>query len=39
MKVTLGIRVNMQSISRRVDGYVLNKISSSNLFLNITLTI
>ena len=35
MKMTMGIRVNLQTISRRVVGYVLIKISSSNIFLNI----
>ena len=39
MKITMGIRVNFQTISRRAVGYVLIKISSSNIFLYIALSI
>ena len=39
MKITMVIRVNFQTISRRVVGYILIKISSSNIFLNIALSI
>ena len=34
MKITMGIRVNFQTILRSVVGYVLVNISSSNIFLN-----
>ena len=39
MKITMGIRVKFQTISRRVVGYILIKISSSNIFLKIALSI
>ena len=39
MKITMGIRANFQTILRRVVGYILIKISSSNIFLNIALSI
>ena len=39
MKITMGIRVNFQTISRSVVGYILIKVSSSNIFLYIALSI
>ena len=39
MKITMGIRANFQTILRRDVGYILIKISSSNIFLNIALSI